>query len=139
MGVRGALEPRCALPEAHLTPPSAPLGPTVRGAGAALRLPRDPLTPPPPPPTPWALQCVALEPRYSSRKTREFIYGTAGGTLTLSSRGWLGNTETVLFQVGWLGASVGWEGQEGGRAAPGMGWGGSWGQVRGGVGVGGVG
>ncbi|EFN59982.1 hypothetical protein CHLNCDRAFT_133107 [Chlorella variabilis] len=40
---------------------------------------------------------VALEPRYASRKTRELVYGTAGGALVLSSKGWLGNKETALF------------------------------------------
>lgn len=33
-----------------------------------------------------ALQTVALEPRYASRKTRELVYGTAGGALVLSSK-----------------------------------------------------
>lgn len=43
-------------------------------------------------------QSVALEPRYASRKTKEFVYGTASGSLVLSSKGWLGNSETMLFQ-----------------------------------------
>lgn len=40
------------------------------------------------------LQTVALDPRYGSRKTREFVYGTAAGSLALCSkvgrpgRGW---------------------------------------------------
>ena len=41
---------------------------------------------------------VTLDPRHSHRKTKEFIYGTDTGMLLLSSKGWLGNTETVLFQ-----------------------------------------
>ncbi|KAL4447636.1 hypothetical protein ABPG75_004855 [Micractinium tetrahymenae] len=41
---------------------------------------------------------VALDPRYAARKTREFVYGTAAGTLALCSKGWLGNKETALFQ-----------------------------------------
>ncbi|KAI3429426.1 hypothetical protein D9Q98_005520 [Chlorella vulgaris] len=40
---------------------------------------------------------VALDPRYGARKTRELVYGTAGGSLILSSKGWLGNKETPLF------------------------------------------
>lgn len=31
-------------------------------------------------------QTVALDPRYASRKTREFVYGTAAGTLALCSK-----------------------------------------------------
>ncbi|KDD72977.1 hypothetical protein H632_c2670p0, partial [Helicosporidium sp. ATCC 50920] len=41
---------------------------------------------------------IAIDPRFSARKTREFVFGTAQGTLTLCSRGWLGARETVLFQ-----------------------------------------
>jgi len=44
------------------------------------------------------MQTIALDPRFSSRKSQEYIYGTATGTLVLSSRGWLGQSETVLFQ-----------------------------------------
>jgi len=49
-------------------------------------------------PTPSPLQTVALDPRFSGRKTQEFIYGTAAGALVLSSKGWLGHSETVLFR-----------------------------------------
>ncbi len=41
---------------------------------------------------------VTLDPRHSHRKTKEFVYGTDNGMLLLSSKGWLGNTETMLFQ-----------------------------------------
>ena len=41
---------------------------------------------------------VALDPRHTSRKTKEFYYGTASGALYLSSKGWLGNSDTLLFQ-----------------------------------------
>jgi len=41
---------------------------------------------------------VTLDPRHSHRKTKEFVYGTNSGMLLLSSKGWLGNTETILFQ-----------------------------------------
>jgi vacuolar protein sorting-associated protein 41 len=41
---------------------------------------------------------VTLDPRHSHRKTKEFVYGTDTGMLLLSSKGWLGNTETILFQ-----------------------------------------
>ncbi|PSC74814.1 vacuolar sorting-associated 41-like protein [Micractinium conductrix] len=45
-----------------------------------------------------AVTTVALDPRYGSRKTREFVYGTAAGSLALCSKGWLGSKETVLFR-----------------------------------------
>lgn len=33
-----------------------------------------------------ATQTVALDPRYSERKTREFVHGSQSGTLTLISK-----------------------------------------------------
>ncbi|KFM22706.1 Vacuolar protein sorting-associated protein 41-like protein [Auxenochlorella protothecoides] len=44
------------------------------------------------------LTTVALDPRYSERKTREFVHGSQSGTLTLISKGWLGSSETPLFR-----------------------------------------
>jgi hypothetical protein len=35
---------------------------------------------------PLLAQAVALDPRYGARKTRELVYGTAGGSLILSSK-----------------------------------------------------
>lgn len=34
----------------------------------------------------WRTQAVALDPRYATRKTRELVYGTAAGSLVLSSK-----------------------------------------------------
>jgi hypothetical protein len=45
-----------------------------------------------------ALTSACLDPRYSSRKTKELFYGSATGALVLASRGWLGAAETVLFR-----------------------------------------
>eukprot|EP00775_Hariotina_reticulata_P006761 gene6761-6978_t len=41
---------------------------------------------------------VSLEPRYASRKTREFVTGDVRGRLKLSSQGWLGRSDHVLHQ-----------------------------------------
>jgi len=40
---------------------------------------------------------ITLDPRYGSRKTQELIVGSSQGTLSLSSRGWLGVKENLLF------------------------------------------
>ncbi|GMH45969.1 hypothetical protein BSKO_13933 [Bryopsis sp. KO-2023] len=42
------------------------------------------------------LKTITLDPRYGSRRTREFVTGGVAGKLVLSTRGWLGNRDHVL-------------------------------------------
>eukprot|EP00879_Flechtneria_rotunda_P009956 GHRR01010412.1.p1 GENE.GHRR01010412.1~~GHRR01010412.1.p1 ORF type:complete len:643 (+),score=235.12 GHRR01010412.1:168-2096(+) len=51
---------------------------------------------------------VALEPRYASRKTREFITGDVRGRLKISSQGWLGRSDTVVHQGEGVIRAVAW-------------------------------
>jgi len=44
----------------------------------------------------YPMKCIALDPRYGQRKTREFVCGGDSGELILHSKGWLGLKETVL-------------------------------------------
>ncbi|KAK9865646.1 hypothetical protein WJX84_004897 [Apatococcus fuscideae] len=62
-----------------------------------------------------AVQAVALDPRYGSRKTREFVTGGRAGQLLLNSRGWLGSRDTILHAgegpvqaVQWAGSLLAW-------------------------------
>lgn len=45
-----------------------------------------------------SLTSIAIDPRWSIRKSKEVIYGTQEGTVVLASKGWLGPNETVLFK-----------------------------------------
>lgn len=45
-----------------------------------------------------SLTSIAIDPRWSVRKSKEVIFGTGKGTVVLASKGWLGPNETVLFQ-----------------------------------------
>jgi hypothetical protein len=45
-----------------------------------------------------SLTSIAIDPRWSVRKSKEIIFGTSKGTVVLASKGWLGPNETVLFQ-----------------------------------------
>ncbi len=42
------------------------------------------------------MRCVALEPGYAKRSTRQFVSGGMSGNLVLHEKGWLGNKETTL-------------------------------------------
>lgn len=39
---------------------------------------------------------IALDPRFTQRKTKEWVVGSQQGAVTLSSQGWLGRSETTL-------------------------------------------
>ncbi|CAD7699980.1 unnamed protein product [Ostreobium quekettii] len=61
------------------------------------------------------LKSIALDPRFSSRKTQEFVTGGVAGKLLLNSRGWLGKRDTVLHAgegpihiVRWAGSFIAW-------------------------------
>eukprot|EP00882_Tetradesmus_deserticola_P033885 GHRQ01038742.1.p1 GENE.GHRQ01038742.1~~GHRQ01038742.1.p1 ORF type:complete len:223 (+),score=59.26 GHRQ01038742.1:288-956(+) len=67
---------------------------------------------------------VALDPRYASRKTHEFVTGDVRGRLRLSSQGWLGRSDTVLHQgegpiraVAWQGSILAWASDVGTRVS----------------------
>lgn len=42
------------------------------------------------------MRCVALEPGYAKRSTRQYVTGGMAGKLVLHEKGWLGNKETTL-------------------------------------------
>lgn len=60
------------------------------------------------------LQSLALDPRYSSRKSHEVAVVTACGSVLLSSQGWLGRSDTPVYKgtgaqlVRWWGHLVTW-------------------------------
>ncbi|KAK9816865.1 hypothetical protein WJX72_006282 [[Myrmecia] bisecta] len=61
------------------------------------------------------VKTVALDPRYGSRKTREFVKGGLAGQLILNSRGWLGAKDNILHSgegpihvVRWAGTVIAW-------------------------------
>ncbi|KAK9800354.1 hypothetical protein WJX73_009236 [Symbiochloris irregularis] len=61
------------------------------------------------------VKTIALDPRYASRKTREFVTGGLAGQLILNSRGWLGSKDATLHSgegpihiARWSGSLVAW-------------------------------
>ncbi|GAA5823614.1 hypothetical protein JCM5353_005076 [Sporobolomyces roseus] len=61
------------------------------------------------------MRCVALEPNFSKRSTRQFVSGGMAGSLILSEKGWLGHKETVLYSgegpiwtTEWRGTLIAW-------------------------------
>ncbi|CAG9461535.1 unnamed protein product [Pedinophyceae sp. YPF-701] len=61
------------------------------------------------------LHAVAIDPRHSQRRTREWVVGGSQGHLVLHSRGWLGNRQDVIHsgegpvtQAAWAGALIAW-------------------------------
>ncbi|GAA6021958.1 hypothetical protein JCM11491_000307 [Sporobolomyces phaffii] len=61
------------------------------------------------------MRCVALEPNFSKRSTRQFVSGGMAGSLVLSEKGWLGHKETVLYSgegpiwaTEWRGTLIAW-------------------------------
>lgn len=61
------------------------------------------------------MRCVALEPLYGKRNTRQFVSGGMAGTLVLSEKGWLGQKDVTLFSgegpiwaVEWRGTFIAW-------------------------------
>lgn len=61
------------------------------------------------------MRCVALEPNFGKRTTRQFVSGGMAGTLVLHEKGWLGHKETTLhsgegpiWAVEWKGTLIAW-------------------------------
>ncbi|GAA6004052.1 Vps41p [Rhodotorula paludigena] len=68
------------------------------------------------------MRCVALEPLYGKRNTRQFVSGGMAGTLVLSEKGWLGQKDVTLFSgegpiwaVEWRGTFIAWASDAGVR------------------------
>lgn len=68
----------------------------------------------PTPRVPPCLQSIALDPRYASRKTKEFVAAIGeGGTVQMCSQGWLGRSDVTLQETGarvvrWSDSLVAW-------------------------------
>ena len=61
------------------------------------------------------MRCVALEPNFGKRSTRQFVSGGMAGTLVLHEKGWLGYKEVTLhsgegpiWAVEWRGTFIAW-------------------------------
>lgn len=61
------------------------------------------------------IKSMALDPRYGSRKTREFMTGGLAGQVALNSRGWLGAKDNIIHSgegpipiIRWAGTLVAW-------------------------------
>ena len=61
------------------------------------------------------LRCVALDPRFASRRSRRVACGGLGGSLVVSSKGWLGQRDHVLHggegaisACRWSGDAIAW-------------------------------
>lgn len=61
------------------------------------------------------MRCVALEPNYGKRSTRQLVSGGMAGSLVLHEKGWLGYKEVVLhsgegpiWAVVWSGTFIAW-------------------------------
>lgn len=61
------------------------------------------------------VKTIAVDPRYASRKTREFVTGGLAGQLILNSRGWLGSKDSVVHSgegpihvARWSGNYIAW-------------------------------
>lgn len=59
--------------------------------------------------------CVALEPRFGKRNTRQFVSGGMAGQLVLHEKGWLGQKDIVIhsgegpiWTVKWRGTLIAW-------------------------------
>ncbi|GAA6055511.1 hypothetical protein JCM3770_006297 [Rhodotorula araucariae] len=68
------------------------------------------------------MRCVALEPLYGKRSTRQFAHGGMAGNLVLSEKGWLGQKDVTLFSgegpiwaVQWRGTFIAWASDAGVR------------------------
>ncbi|GAA5949012.1 hypothetical protein JCM21900_003173 [Sporobolomyces salmonicolor] len=68
------------------------------------------------------MRCVALEPNFGKRSTRQFVSGGMAGSLILSEKGWLGQKEVTLYSgegpiwaVEWRGTFVAWASDAGVR------------------------
>ncbi|KAK4705598.1 vacuolar protein sorting-associated protein 41, partial [Phenoliferia sp. Uapishka_3] len=68
------------------------------------------------------MRCVALEPNFGKRSTRQFVSGGMAGTLVLHEKGWLGYKEVTLhsgegpiWAVEWRGTFIAWANDAGVR------------------------
>ena len=68
------------------------------------------------------LRCLALEPSYASKSTRQFVSGGLSGNLTLHEKGWLGPKDVVLhsgegpiWAVQWQKSYIAWANDKGVR------------------------
>ncbi|BGP45376.1 Vacuolar protein sorting-associated protein 41 [Rhodotorula kratochvilovae] len=68
------------------------------------------------------MRCVAVEPLYGKRNTRQFAHGGMAGNLVLSEKGWLGQKDVTLFSgegpiwaVQWRGTFIAWASDAGVR------------------------
>ncbi|GAA6000682.1 hypothetical protein JCM10207_004607 [Rhodosporidiobolus poonsookiae] len=66
------------------------------------------------------LRCVALDPLFAKRSTRQFVSGGMAGSLILSEKGWLGHKDVTLYIGGgpvwaaeWKGTYIAWASDEG--------------------------
>ncbi|GAA6038514.1 hypothetical protein JCM8097_004607 [Rhodosporidiobolus ruineniae] len=68
------------------------------------------------------LRCVALDPHFGRRTTRQFVSGGMAGSLILSEKGWLGHKEVSLYSgegpvwaAEWRGTFIAWASDAGVR------------------------
>lgn len=68
------------------------------------------------------MRCVALEPFFGKRNTRQFVSGGMAGNLILSEKGWLGQKDVTLhsgegpiWAVEWRGTFIAWASDAGVR------------------------
>ena len=61
------------------------------------------------------MQAICIDPRYSTRKTKEIIVGDAKGQVHVVSKGWLGPSQTTIFRgkhsikdLQWIDRMVSW-------------------------------
>lgn len=61
------------------------------------------------------MRCIALDPNYSKRNTRQFVSGGMAGNLVLSEKGWLGQKDVTLYSgegpiwaAEWRGSLIAW-------------------------------
>ena len=61
------------------------------------------------------MRCIALEPNFGKRSTRQFVSGGMAGHLILHEKGWLGHKEVTLhsgegpiWAVEWRGTLIAW-------------------------------
>ncbi|KWU41462.1 vacuolar protein sorting-associated protein 41, partial [Rhodotorula sp. JG-1b] len=68
------------------------------------------------------MRCIALDPNYVKRNTRQFVSGGMAGSLVLSEKGWLGQKDVTLYSgegpiwaAEWRGTLIAWASDAGVR------------------------
>ncbi|KAG0655802.1 Vacuolar protein sorting-associated protein 41 [Rhodotorula mucilaginosa] len=68
------------------------------------------------------MRCIALDPNYIKRNTRQFVSGGMAGSLVLSEKGWLGQKDVTLYSgegpiwaAEWRGTLIAWASDAGVR------------------------